>query len=60
MNTMKSFYASISSIARLHDSYLEALSEITRMNHQQTKALRSDLGWQDWSEQNQKTAAQGI
>lgn len=57
MNTMKGFYASISSAARLHGSYLEALSEITRMNHQQARALGSDLGWQDWSEQNQKTAA---
>ena len=51
MNTMESFYASISSAARLHGSYLEALSEITRMSYKQAKALRSDQGWQDWSPQ---------
>ena len=60
MNTMKSFYASISSTSRLHGSYLEALSEITRMSHQHAKALRSDLGWQEWSEQNQKAAMHGV
>jgi hypothetical protein len=60
MNTMKGFYASISSGSRLHGSYLEALSEITRLNHKQAKALKSDLGWQEWSEQNQKTAIQGM
>ena len=60
MNTMKGFYASISSTSRLHGSYLEALSEITRMSHQQTKALQSDLGWQNWGEQNQKTARHGM
>jgi hypothetical protein len=59
MNTMKSFYASISSASRLHGSYLEALSEITRLNPQQAKILRSDLGWQDWAEQNQNTAVEG-
>jgi hypothetical protein len=56
MNTMKGFYTSISSSTRLHGSYLEALSEITRMSHQQAKALTRDLGWQDWTEQNQKIA----
>ena len=60
MNTMKGFYASISSGSQLHGSYLKALSEITRLKHTQAKALKSDLGWQDWSEQSQKTAAQGI
>ena len=60
MNTMKGFYTSISSGSRLHGSYLEALSEITRMCHKQANALRSDQGWQDWSQQNQKTAMQGM
>ena len=54
MSTMKDFYTSISSTSRLHGSYLEALSEITRMSHKQTKALQSDLGWQDWSQQSQE------
>jgi|GEM_PF-2004699 len=53
MNTMKGFYASIASASRLQGSYLEALSEITKMSHKQAKALRSDQGWQDWSQQNQ-------
>ena len=52
MNTMKSFYASISSASRLHGSYLEALSEISKMSHQQAKALQSDMTWQDWSQKN--------
>ena len=60
MNTMKGFYESISSASRLHGSYLEALSEITTISHQQSKALKNDLGWQDWTEQNQRTAAQGM
>ncbi|HLO30032.1 MAG TPA: hypothetical protein VK249_12895 [Anaerolineales bacterium] len=57
MNTMKGFYASISAPARLHGSYLEALSEITRIQLGQVKTLRSDLGWQEWSERAQNTAA---
>ena len=60
MNTMKGFYASISSGFQLHGSYLEALSEITKISRQQTRALQSDLGWQDWSEPNQKTAIQSL
>lgn len=56
MNTMKGFYASICAESRLHGSYLEALSKITRINRQQTNALKSDLGWQEWTEQ-QETAA---
>jgi hypothetical protein len=56
MNTMKDFYASITSASRLHGSYLEALSEITTMSHQQSNALKNDLGWQDWTEQTQRTA----
>jgi hypothetical protein len=52
---MKSFYASISSASRLHGSYLEALSEITRINRQQAKALQSDLAWQEWGQQNRET-----
>jgi hypothetical protein len=52
MNSMKGFYASISSASKLHGSYLEALSEITHMSHQQAKALQSDLAWQEWSQQN--------
>ena len=60
MSTMKGFYASISSASRLHGSYLEALAEITRMNDQQAKTLNSDLGWQEWSEPNQRPARQGV
>ena len=56
MNTMKGFYASISSAARLQGSYLEALSEITRMSQQQAKAIQSDMAWQQWSQQDSETA----
>jgi hypothetical protein len=53
MNTMKGFYASISSASRLRGSYPEALSEITRMSYKNVQALRSDQGWQNWGPQNQ-------
>ena len=59
MNTMKGFYASIASASRLQGSYLQALSEIVRMSHKQTKALRSDQGWQDWSQQTQAPETRG-
>ena len=57
MNTMKSFYASIASASRLQGPYLEALSEITRINRRQTNTLMSDIGWQEWGEQNQKAVS---
>lgn len=57
MNTMKSFYASITSASSLQGPYLEALSEITGINRRQTKALLSDMGWQEWGEQNQKAVS---
>ena len=60
MNTMKGFYASISSASRLCGSYLEALSEITRLSQQQVKALQSDLAWQEWGEQDRGTAAHRV
>ena len=55
MNTMKGFYASISSAHQPHSAYLEALSELTRMNLKQVGSLRSDLAWQNWGEQYQET-----
>lgn len=59
MNTMKGFYALITSASRLQGSYMEALAEITRINHKQANALMSDMGWQNWGGQNQqKTAAE--
>ncbi|MCI0550555.1 MAG: hypothetical protein L0287_06350 [Anaerolineae bacterium] len=48
MNTMKGFYASISSTSQLQGPYQEALAKITRINRKQTNALMSNLGWQDW------------
>ncbi len=58
MNTMKDFYASLSS-SRPQGSYVEALSEITKINRKQAKVLMGDLWWQDWEATDQKTAAQG-
>ncbi len=55
MNTMKGFYASISSVNEPQSPYLEALAKISRINHIQTNALMSDLGWQQWGAQNHKT-----
>lgn len=48
MNTMKGFYASISSSSKLRGPYLKALSKITKLNRKQTNALTSDMGWQTW------------
>ena len=59
MNTVKGFYAPIPSTSRLHGSYLEALSEITRMSYQQAKAIQSGMTWQDWSQQNPETTKSG-
>jgi hypothetical protein len=47
MNTMQSFYASLSSDA-LEDMYLKILAELTKLNRQQMSALESDMSWQDW------------
>ena len=59
MNTMKSFYRSITSASRPQGSYVEALAEITRMSHEQSKALQSDMAWQDWSQQNTEATPHG-
>jgi len=56
MSTMQGFYISITSAPQPQGSYLAALSAITSINLRQITALQSDLGWQDWSEQNQKAA----
>ena len=56
MNTMKGFYASISSASGPQGPYLEALAKISRINHRQTNALMSDMGWQAWGEEKQKIA----
>lgn len=56
MNTMQSFYASLSSIDKLQEAYLKILADLTKLSLEQMDALKSDEGWQNWSEQNQKTA----
>lgn len=48
MNTMKGFYASISSTFGPQGPYLEALAEIVKIDRTQMDALASDLGWQIW------------
>jgi hypothetical protein len=53
---MKGFYASISSAPQPRGSYLEALSELTRMNLKQIGSLKSDLAWQTWGEERQETS----
>ena len=60
MNTMKDFYASISSASRLHGSYLEALSEITRLSCKEAMAIKSDQGWQNWSQTAEITAPREV
>jgi hypothetical protein len=48
MNTMQSFYASLSS-DKLRDTYLQILADLTKLNLEQISALESDMAWQDWS-----------
>jgi len=60
MNTMKGFYASISSVSSPQGPYLQALTKISRINHRQTNALMSDMGWQTWGEQNQKMVTRKV
>jgi len=55
---MKGFYASLSA-SRPQGPYLEALSEITRIDRKQAKTLMGELWWQEWDAQDQKTATQG-
>ena len=57
MNTMKSFYAAISSVSGPQGPYLAALAKISRIEHRQAKALKSDLGWQEWVGRNQESSA---
>jgi hypothetical protein len=56
MNTMKRFYVTISSAPQVHGSYLEALSKIANISRQQTTALQSERGWQQWTEPQQEPA----
>jgi hypothetical protein len=55
MNTMKDFYASISSASKPQGSYLDALAKITQIKRQQTEVLMSDLAWQSWDAQATET-----
>jgi hypothetical protein len=57
MNTMQSFYASLSSSDKPLDTYLKILADLTKIKREQAKALVSDMGWQEWGEQPQKTVA---
>jgi len=54
MNTMQSFYTSITSASKLQGAYSEALADLTRINRMQMDVLASDLGWQEWGAQNQQ------
>jgi hypothetical protein len=56
---MKDFYASLFS-PKPQGSYVAALSTITQIDRKQAKTLMGDLWWQDWSTQDQVTAAQGM
>jgi hypothetical protein len=47
MNTMQSFYASLSS-DKLSDAYQKILVELTKLSREQMHALESDLAWQEW------------
>jgi len=46
MNTMKYFFASVSSVIGPHDPYLESWSNISWINYRPANALMSILDWQ--------------
>jgi hypothetical protein len=48
MNTMQSFYSSLSS-DELRDTYLKILANLTQLNREQIRPLESNAGWQEWS-----------
>lgn len=50
MNTMQSFYASLSS-DKLRDTYLKVLADLTKLSREQMSALESDMSWQSWSDE---------
>ena len=55
MNTMQSFYTSLSSSDKPLDAYLKILADLTKINPEQAKALMSDLAWQSWDAQSADT-----
>ena len=52
MNTMQSFYASLSSSDTLLDTYLKILANLTKLSRDEMSALESDLSWQEWGAEN--------
>jgi hypothetical protein len=56
MDKMQSFY---DSLFQFETPYLKALAAITRGDRKQLSALLSDLGWQSWGEQSQRTGVIG-
>ncbi|MBI1792651.1 MAG: hypothetical protein HYR70_00485 [Chloroflexi bacterium] len=57
MPAMETFYALLSSASESQNPYLQGLAKLTRVDLQQAGALRSSLGWQDWSATSPKPAA---
>jgi len=55
MNTMQSFYASLSSSDTLSDTYLKILADLSKINREQANALMSDMAWQSWDAQSANT-----
>ena len=55
MNTMQSFYASLSSSDTLSDTYLKILADLSKINREQVNALMSDMAWQSWDAQSADT-----
>jgi hypothetical protein len=54
MNNMQDFYSSIVSQDKLQETYVKIMADLTKINREQMNTLMSDMGWQDWGEQNQK------
>ena len=48
MLNMQAFHKLLSSISEKKDSYLDALSAITRINPDKLDVLHSDLDWTEW------------
>jgi hypothetical protein len=49
-NQMNTFYHLLLNETASQEPYHKALINLTRATHDQLKALKSDLAWQQWSE----------
>jgi hypothetical protein len=57
MLRMQDFHKLIFPASKATDSYFTALNQLTKASRDQMSTLESDLSWQEWGAENQKTVA---